>query len=141
MLRTLVPTQEPEEEPIPCGPIGVKGLVGPGTWDKWRIAIANKWRQNGHINVLELSAENLGINWVLRKGSPCQARRVVLLQDSQVVVGACTKGRSSSSALMWPLRKSAALVLAGNLWVERLWIPSKSNPADGPSRGRAIGVF
>ena len=28
-----------------------------------------------------------------------------------------------------------------NLSVDRLWIPSKANPADGPSRGRAIGVF
>ena len=39
------------------------------------------------------------------------------------------------------LRRKAALLLAGNLPVDRLWIPSKANPADGPSRGRAVGVF
>ena len=132
---------EENPEAPPQGPIGVIGLVGPEQWGRWKTAVANVWRQPGHINVLEMYAESLGIDWVLRKGSPATPRRLIFLQDSQVVVGASTKGRSSSSALMRPLRRSSASMLAGFLWLERLWIPSKANPADGPSRGRAIGAF
>ena len=116
-------------------------MVGPGKWGRWKIAVANRWRFAAHINVLELYAEAIGMSWVLRKGSPQQARRVILLQDSQVAVFSGTKGRSSSLPLLLPLRRTAALLLAGNLHVDRLWIPSKANPADGPSRGRAVGVF
>ena len=133
------PSAEPED--VPIGPLGARGLVGPGLWSRWKVAVVHEWHQTAHINVLEMYAECLGVDWVLRKGSPTQPRQVVFLQDSQVVVGAGTKGRSSSSALMRPLRRTAALLLAGNLWIDRLWIPSKANPSDGPSRGRAIGVF
>ena len=129
------------QEEAPQGPIGVRGLVGPGHWGRWKISRANQWRQGAHINVLECYAEALGVEWVLRKGSPLQARRICFLQDSQVVVFAGTKGRSSSLGLMRPLRRTAALLIAGNLSVDRLWIPSKSMPADGPSRGRPIGDF
>ena len=129
------------QETAPVGPVGVRGLVGPGHWDRWKIAVANRWCFPAHINVLELYAETIGMSWVLRKGAPCRPRRFVLLQDSQVAVFAGSKGRSSSLPLLLPLRRTAALLLAGNLYVDRLWIPSKANPADGPSRGRAIGVF
>ena len=115
--------------------------MGPGKWDRWKIAVANRWNFPAHINVLELYAEAIGMSWVLRKGSPTVPRRVILLQDSQVAVFSGTKGRSSSLPLLLPLRRTAALLLAGNLHVDRLWIPSKANPADGPSRGRAVGVF
>ena len=125
----------------PWGPVGARPLVGPGKWGRWKIAVANRWRQPAHINVLELYAETISMSWVLRKGSPRVPRRMILLQDSQVAVFAGTKGRSSSLPLLRPLRRTAALLLAGNLSVDRLWIPSKANPADGPSRGRAIGVF
>ena len=89
----------------------------------------------------ELYAETMCMSWILRKGSPMVPRRFVVLQDSQVAVFAGTKGRSSSLPLLRPLRRTAALLLAGNLYTDRLWIPSKANPADGPSRGRAVGVF
>ena len=130
-----------DAEEVPKGPIGVRGLVGPGCWDRWKIAVANRWNSPAHINALELYAETIGTSWVLRKGSPCHPRRVVLLQDSQVAVFSGTKGRSSRVPFLFPLRRTAALLLAGNLYVDRLWIPSKANPADGPSRGRAVGVF
>ena len=115
--------------------------MGPGNWDRWNIAVANRWCFPAHINVLELYAETIGMSWVLRKGTPCRPRRFVVLQDSQVAVFAGSKGRSSSLPLLLPLRRTAALLLAGNLYADRLWIPSKANPADGPSRGRAIEVF
>ena len=125
----------------PWGPVGVQGLVGPDHWDRWKIAVSNRWNHPAHINVLELYAETISMSWVLRKGSPRVPRRFVLLQDSQVAVHAGSKGRSSSFPLLLALRRTAGLLLAGNLYADRLWIPSKANPADGPSRGRAIGVF
>ena len=128
-------------EPPPSGPVGIRPLVGPQNWKKWKIAISNIWKHNAHINVLELYAETLAMSWILRKGSPCTPRRFVLLQDSQVAVFAGTKGRSSSLPLLRALRRTAALLLGGNLYVDRLWLPSTANPADGPSRKRAVGVF
>ena len=116
-------------------------LVGPGHWRRWKIAISNRWKHHAHINVLELYAETMCMSWILRKGSPLQPRRFIVLQDSQVAALAGTKGRRSSLPLLRPLRRAAALLLAGNLYVDRLWIPSKSNPSDGPSRRRAVGVF
>ena len=121
--------------------MGARPFVGPRRWRRWKIAVANRWTRTSHINVLELYAETIAMSWVLRKGTPLQPRRFVLLQDSQVAVHAGTKGRSSSLPLLRALRRTAALLLAGNLYVDRLWIPSKANPADGPSRLRPVGVF
>ncbi len=139
--RSVVPGGGAEEEgEVPWGPVGARGLLGPAAWERWKIAVANRWKQPAHINVLELYAETIGMSWVLRKGDPRIPRRVIILQDSQVAVFAGTKGRSSSLPLLRALRRTASLLLAGNLYVDRLWIRSKANPADGPSRGRAIGV-
>ena len=107
----------------------------------WVLEWRGRWRLEEHINVLELYAETIGMTWTLRKGDPRTPRRIVILQDSQVAVHAGSKGRSSSLPLLRPLRRTAGILLAGNLYVDRLWIPSKANPADGPSRGRAVGVF
>ena len=128
-------------EAPPDGPVGVRPLVGPNHWRRWKIAVSNTWKHKAHINVLELYAETIAMSWILRKGTPCIPRQFVLLQDSQVAVHAGTKGRSSSFPLLRALRRTAGLLLAGNLYADRLWIPSKANPADGPSRKRAVGVF
>ena len=58
----------------------------------------------------------------------------MLLVDSSVSVYALNKGRSSSRPMLRRLRAIAALVLASGLRVFTRWIPSKSNPADEPSR-------
>ena len=135
------PPSDPSGETPPAGPIGIRPLVGPRHWERWKIAVCVEWKHKAHINILEAFAETLAISWVLRKGTPARPRRTILLQDSQVVVYAGTKGRSSSLPLLRALRRSAALQLGGNLYIDRLWLPSHANPADGPSRGRAIGVF
>jgi hypothetical protein len=61
-------------------------------------------------------------------------KRVLVLSDSQVVIGAVTKGRSSSPQLLRRLRTVSALVLAGGIRLSVRWVPSEFNPADGPSR-------
>ena len=142
-LKGMIEDEEEGDDPTdpPWGPVGARPFVGPRRWKRWKIAVCNRWKQPAHINVLELYAETIAMSWVLRKGSPLQPRRVIILQDSQVAVHSGTKGRSSSLPLLRALRRTASLVLAGNLYIDRLWIPSKANPSDGPSRQRAVGVF
>ena len=139
--RAQKPDEPKLDQEAPIGPVGCHGLLGPREWGRWKVGVAHIWSTSDHINVLEAYAETLALGWVLRQGSPLTPRRVISLQDSQVLVGAGGKGRSSSFGLQRPLRRTAALLLAGNLTLSRLWIPSKGNPADGPSRGRPIGVF
>lgn len=99
----------------------------------WRTIVSSRWRRPEHINVLELRALTTAVRWVLsfRHALNC---RLLLLCDSQVVVGAVSKGRSSSQPLLRRLRYLAALVLASGLRLSVRWVASADNPADGPSR-------
>nr|MDZ8103123.1 hypothetical protein [Nostoc sp. DedSLP01] len=99
----------------------------------WRTIVSSRWRRAEHINVLELRALTTAVRWVLsfREAINC---RVLVLCDSQVVVGAVTKGRSSSQPLLRRLRYLAAMVLASGLRLALRWVASADNPADGPSR-------
>lgn len=100
----------------------------------WRVIASARWRYGDeHINVRELRALHTAVKWCL--SSPSSIRtRVRLLCDSQVVVGAVLKGRSSSQPLLRRLRGLAAMVLAGGLRLDVRWIGSICNPADEPSR-------
>jgi hypothetical protein len=62
--------------------------------------------------VLELRALSTAVPWVMSFRSDV-SKRVLVLSDSQVVVGAVTKGRSSSTQLLRRLRALTALLLAG----------------------------
>jgi ribonuclease HI len=99
----------------------------------WRTIVSSRWRRPEHINVLELRALTTAVRWVLsfRQAVNC---RLLVLCDSQVVVGAVTKGRSSSQLLLRRLRYLAAMALASGLRLTVRWVASADNPADGPSR-------
>jgi hypothetical protein len=99
----------------------------------WRVIAAAPWRTQEHINVLELRALTTAVRWVLSHPRAVDSR-VLILSDSQVVVGAVTKGRSSSQPLLRRLRFLAALVLASGLRLTLRWLASELNPADEPSR-------
>ena len=86
-----------------------------------------------HINVLEGEVFVLFLRWLLRSRQH-HSKRVVVLLDSSVWVGAAAKGRSSSQ-LNRLLRKVAALVMVGNLQLHLILVPSSENPSDAPSRG------
>ena len=87
-----------------------------------------------HINIEEGVAMIRYLKWVLRSTSRFR-HRVVLLVDSKVVLGAVSKGRSSSKALNTIIRRAAALCFAGGLVLHCVFISTKHNPADWPSRG------
>ena len=82
--------------------------IDPSSWI-WKVFLSYKWKQSGHINVLEAVA----VLDLLRKlaRSPSEARlRRLLLVDNQSVLGVLARGRSSSQALQAPLTRIAALL-------------------------------
>ncbi|CAE7206467.1 unnamed protein product [Symbiodinium sp. CCMP2592] len=62
----------------------------------------------------------------------------ICLNDSRVVVGACTKGRSSSFKLNGMLRSQLPYLIFGDLALALLWVETESNFADWPSRFRPL---
>ncbi len=99
----------------------------------WRVIVSAPWRRAEHINVLELRALCTAVRWVLSFRHSVGSR-VLVLCDSQVVVGAVTKGRSSSPQMLRRLRYLSCLVLAAGVRLCLRWLPSELNPADEPSR-------
>jgi hypothetical protein len=100
---------------------------------KWSTIVSARWHGREHINVYELRALSTAVRWACSFPSAI-GRRVLILCDSQVVVGAVTKGRSSSQPLLRRLRHLSAWVLATGIRLSLRWIPTSVNPADGPSR-------
>ena len=66
---------------------------------------------------------------------------MLMLVDSQVTVGAVSKGRSSSRRVNYWLRRIAGLCLSFALFVDLVWIPTKANPADAPSRSASLAEW
>jgi hypothetical protein len=100
---------------------------------RWSTIIASKWHHEEHINSLELRSISTALRWVLSHPSAIGSR-LLLLSDSQVAVGALSKGRSSSHTIMCRLRPINTLLLSTGVQLHTRWVPSHVNPADGPSR-------
>lgn len=98
----------------------------------WSTIVSSRWKQPEHINVLELRALCTAVRWMLSRRRT--GHKMFVLSDSQVVVGAVNKGRSSSQLLLRRLRHLSSLVLASGFRISLHWIRSADNPADGPSR-------
>ena len=92
-----------------------------------------RFKHSIHINILESQAFVLWLKWLLRSRRNHSYRAVILI-DSAVVVGAASKGQTSSG-LMRSIRCFAALTLARNLQVYIILVPSSHNPSDVASRG------
>ena len=60
------------------------------------------------------------------------------MTDSRVVLGASAKGRSSSGPLNGVLQAALPYVLGGDLYPGGIHLNSAENPADAPSRDRAV---
>ena len=99
----------------------------------WYVTASYHFRQTSHINLQETRA--------LRREIALMAQDVthhgtvqLCLNDSRVVVGAATKGRSSSFKLNGILRTLIPLLTISNIFMALLWVETKCNPADYPSR-------
>lgn len=106
--------------------------IDPSRWI-WTVAHAWPYRQEEHINILELRAILHTLEWRAR-GAGFQKVRFLHLADSQICLAVLTKGRSSSRKLNRLLQKICALALALNVYPLWAWVESRLNPADGPSR-------
>merc|ERR1711990_753317 len=84
---------------------------------------------------MELEAVKLGL---LRTCRSVRAHgcRGCFLVDAQAVGFALRKGRSSAPSLRRGVRAVAAIELAADLRLCFPYLPSESNPADWPSRGK-----
>ena len=102
----------------------------------WKSIASYRFRVGGHINLQEARALTREIaKWAAADITP---RRVIAFLDSAVCVGAFSKGRSSSFRLNGILRAfSGHCVLAG-IELALIWISTKANPADYPSRLRPL---
>lgn len=100
---------------------------------RWTTIVSSIWRRHEHINSLEIRAVSTAVRWALSFPDSIRSRLLVC-SDSQVAIGAITKGRSSSRQLLPRLRSLAALLLASGLRLYTVWVPSEANPADEPSR-------
>ena len=101
---------------------------------KWR-AVAG-WRWTGsreHINVLEMRAVLTSLRWRIERRKALH-KKFVHLVDSQVVLHALSRGRSSSRKLKRTLLRTNALLLASRCQVVWAYVHTKQNPADRPSR-------
>jgi len=83
---------------------------------------------------MEAHAVLLMVQWLLRSASRFSSRAVVGI-DATAVLAAMLKGRTSAPSLRRSVRAVAAHCLGGDLLLLPLWVPSRFNPADKPSRG------
>ena len=77
----------------------------------------------------------MSLRWLLRSASR-HGKRIVMLIDAKAALCAVAKGRTNTPAFHKTLCSIDALLLASNLLLRPVYIPSEDNPADAPSRGR-----
>lgn len=109
-----------------------RGAVDPGRW-QWHVCQSYAFNTEEHINILELRALIICLEWRLRN-SKFNRCRALHLTDSQIALCVAVKGRSSSKALNRLLRRYAALQVAAGIYPILGWLESEANPADEPSR-------
>lgn len=88
-----------------------------------------------HINIKELKALLTAEG---RHAEHFPSTRCSIGTDSQVVLGAVVKGRSSSRALNWLLQCHIPTLLVYNCCSGQNYVPSADNPADDPTRDRQL---
>ena len=100
------------------------------------VLFGYQFRAPNHINILELTALASLIRHLAKPGSA--KTEILCCVDSRVVLGAVSKGRSSSRRLNYCLRRLAFECPSASLSIDLLWLPSWGNPADAPSRSTSL---
>ena len=101
----------------------------------WKEVFSRRVPTRDHINIKELRAVRLLVDGIKNKHA-CE--RVVVLLDSLVALGALAKGRSPSIPLNAELRKMLGDLLVYDLYLGFLFVPTRLNPSDDPSRFVAV---
>ena len=100
---------------------------------QWKTTMAYPWRQEGHINELEMNAVGVFLKRRGRTQGKMHTRFFHVL-DSMVSRGCLAKGRSSSRRLNRVSRRCSAYLLAMDAYMFPLWTISQWNFADKASR-------
>jgi hypothetical protein len=87
-----------------------------------------------HLTLFQMVAVKLAIHTLVAAGF--RSCHIILHSDNMGVVGALHSGHSCNAQQNMILRKIVALFQTHSIWVTTLWIPTKDNTADNPSRGR-----
>ena len=104
------------------------------TSSPWEVVKCWSFKKSSHINILEESSV-LKLCQILAKLGP---KRFSVLVDSNVVLCATSKGRSSSRALSSILRRVTAIMVAAGLYISIPFSPTRLNCADDPTRDREV---
>ena len=102
---------------------------------KFKLKVRKKIKRKEHINISELRA---ALDAEQRRGSRKPNSKILLGSDSQVVLGALVKGRSSAASLNSLLRRSLPSTLGHNVYLFPQYIPTDINSADDPTRNREV---
>ena len=99
----------------------------------WSTIISTPFRYRHHINKLELQAVLSAIRGVLSSPTGLHTR-IICLIDNTVTALIIKKGRARSRSLQSLMRKLSLYLIAADLRINPIWVPSAINPADRPSR-------
>jgi len=106
----------------------------PFSMESFTDVLSIKARVISHSGSMEAHAVLLMVQWLLRSVSRFGSRVVVGI-DATAVLAVMLKGRSSAPTLRRTVRAVAAHCLGGDVLLLPLWVPTRFNPADKPSRG------
>ena len=128
-IRGQLPLDEelPGEQQLPSHPL----WLALGGALQYKEILRKKVSRPTHINILELRGMAKAEEIASQEG---MRRRVFQLADSQVSLGAWTKGRAASRALNQELQQSLPIHLGCNMQSSAGFLPTEYNSADGPSR-------
>ena len=97
----------------------------------WTVKKVRSFKKEAHINILEFAVLERLAQKLLQEGGDVRA---VSLADSFVTSAAASKGRTSSYGLAPVLRRYNALCVAGGLFMNVPFIPTRLNISDDPTR-------
>lgn len=107
----------------------------------WEVMRSGEFeRPPSHVNLAEASTGNMTVRVACAEPT-ARGCRVAIGGDNTAALCAFRKGRSSSFRLNGVCRRVAALTFVHGIDVLWFWVPSKANPADGPSRWWMRDVF
>ena len=103
----------------------------------FKVQFSVRASSRDHASKLEMGALCLMLQNLVRTRRWHRSRTFNLV-DSQALMFAIRKGRSSSANFRQGARRAAAMMIAGEIHLHLGFTPSRSNPADPPSRGKQL---
>ena len=100
---------------------------------KWVVLSQGRWLWSEHITRGEMRAV-LSLLRILASCARCHRSKILTLQDNMAVAATLSKGRSSTPALNFLLRRRCAFCCFAEITIVAPWVESGKQPADESSR-------